>query len=174
MRVMGVDPSLSNTGYVRAEINEDGTLTPYMIGLIQTTPSDSVRYKNEDDYRRAGLIHAELRDEIEWWEPEFVFVEMPVGSQSARACVSYGICIGVFSGLDATQIIVRNSDVKEIATGNKKADKKDMIAWATSKYPDLNWFKGRLAGGYGGKNEHPADALGALEVGLHLINQGKL
>ena len=96
-----------------------------------------------------------------------MFVEVPVGSQSARAMASYGVCIGLLAALsDKPLIEVTPTEVKLAAVGSKTASKQEMISWASDLYPHLNWIKSRGKSELADKNEHIADAIGAIHAGI--------
>jgi hypothetical protein len=101
-----------------------------------------------------------------------VFVEVPVGSQSARAMASYGICVGVLGALRANGIPffeVTPTEVKLAGPGLKTATKQQMITWAMDSHPEANWpmYKTRGKSEVSeAKAEHQADALGAIYAGL--------
>ena len=77
--------------------------------------------KNSDDLNRARK-HSEILKEI-LKDVDIVMVEIPVGSQTARAMASYGICIGILSQIETAMIQVTPTEVKVAATGNKTATK---------------------------------------------------
>lgn len=64
-------------------------------------------------------------------------------------------------------IQVTPNEVKLAACKKKTASKAEMIEWATSHFPDAPWLthksKGELI--LSSKNEHLADALGAIVAG---------
>ena len=96
-----------------------------------------------------------------------VFVEVPVGSQSARAMASYGICVGILSAIRAEGIPlieVTPLEVKHTFTGDKNATKQLMIDTAISLYPDANFPRWR--GEVCSKAEHVADAIAAIHAGV--------
>jgi Holliday junction resolvasome RuvABC endonuclease subunit len=103
---------------------------------------------------------------MEW--PDIICVEIPVGSQSARAMASYGICIGVLASINKPMIQVTPTEVKVAATGNKSATKREMIIWAFSQNSSLKWLT-RTTNGDNiliDKNEHMADAMAAIKAGI--------
>jgi Holliday junction resolvasome RuvABC endonuclease subunit len=60
---------------------------------------------------------------------------------------------------------VTPTEVKMASVGSKTATKEEMITWAVSKYPDINWPKhGKSISA--AKAEHMADAIGALHAGV--------
>ncbi|WP_218958956.1 RuvC family protein [Salinimonas marina] len=96
------------------------------------------------------------------------FVEIPVGSQSARAMASYGICVGLLASIQIPIIQVTPAEVKIAATGSKTATKNEMIHWAVSQYSDADWLTTRRGGQdvVTNKNEHLADAVAAVHAGV--------
>lgn len=97
-----------------------------------------------------------------------IFAEVPVGSQSARAMASYGMCIGLLANVAGPLISVTATEVKMAATGNKNATKDDMIQWAVAKHPSANWKTVKRGGvqTVTSANEHLADALAAIYAGI--------
>tara|TARA_R110000803_G_scaffold200892_2_gene265504 strand:- start:130 stop:675 length:546 start_codon:yes stop_codon:yes gene_type:complete len=166
MKILGIDPSLSNFGLARADYDPvTGVMTPESLTLVETKPqkkNKAVR-KNSEDLERLHLIVPELEKALSG--VSMVMVEMPVGSQSSRAMASYGFCLGILAWVKQPMIQVTPSEVKIIATNDKTASKQMMIDWATQKYPDLNWLE--RGGKFTGKNEHLADALAAIEAGIN-------
>lgn len=172
MRVAGVDPSLSNFGMVKGSLdfNQGNPLFNLEELLLTESKSDKanakVVRKNSDDLNRARLLHNAVQEFVK--DVDLVIVEVPVGSQSARAMASYGVCIGLLSSIKQPLIQVTPSEVKLAAVGSKTASKAEMIDWATALHPKANWLKHKRNGQWvlGSKNEHLADALAAIHAGL--------
>jgi hypothetical protein len=168
LKIIGIDPSLRNCGIVKA------TLDPFTLEytvddliLVSTESQDKkVVRKNSDDLRRGKLLFDGLTEACRG--ASIAIAEIPVGSQSARAMASYGVCVGVLAGCPIPLIQVIPTEVKMAAVGSKTASKAEMIAWATEKFPAAPWltrkFKGKLD--LIDANEHLADAIGAIEAGL--------
>jgi len=101
-----------------------------------------------------------------------VFVEVPVGSQSARAMASYGVCVGVLGALRANNVPffeVTPTEVKLAGAGKKTATKQEMIAWAMAKHPEASWPTYTQHGNLlvsEAKAEHQADAVAAIYAGM--------
>lgn len=169
MKVAGLDISLNNLGICKVII-KDRKLTVDELLLVKPDKSDAetkkkVR-KNSDDLRRARWLREGMIEAIA--DCHIVCVEMPVGSQSARAMASYGICTGVIAGIDKPLIEVTPYDVKLAATGIKTASKEEMIEWAVAKHPEGKWKYKTVKGvkSLTNDNEHMADALAAIYAGL--------
>lgn len=170
MIVVGMDPSLTNWGLARAHLNP-ATLEFSVngLGLIKPHPTKSkqVRQNSKDLKSAEQLAEAAFRAAK---EANVVFVEVPVGSQSARAMASYGVCIGVLGALRAWNVPffeVTPTEVKLATVGKKTASKAEMISWAMQQHPKASWpLKGDKV--IAGKAEHMADAIGAIQAGVHL------
>ncbi len=169
MLVVGLDPSLSNFGMVKADLDLDsGLLTILDVVLIETKPDNKnkVERKNSQNLKRAQALLKGLSGFLK--DVEMVFVEIPVGSQSARAMASYGVCLGVIASIKAPLIQVTPKEVKMSSVGSQTASKRQMIDWATNTYPHVNWFTRKTKGieSFTNKNEHLADAIAAVHAGL--------
>jgi Holliday junction resolvasome RuvABC endonuclease subunit len=169
LKVAGLDPSMSNFGMVKGNLDlTTGILTDVEL-LLQSTSPDSTNKtvrKNSQDLMRARELSSVLMEYMAG--VEMVFVEIPVGSQSARAMASYGMCIGVLSHLSNPMIQVTPTEVKVAATGLKTASKQQMIDWATGTYPNANWITKKVKNtvSFTNANEHLADALAAIHAGV--------
>lgn len=166
--VLGCDPSLSNWGLARGMLClETGIFTDVQLKLIETKPdNDKQVRKNSKDIQRCEDIATGVLDWFQW--AKVVFVEVPVGSQSANGMKSYGVCVGILGAFRASGIMlieVNPTENKLVLTNNKTASKEAMIQAAYSYYPEANWIrdkKGKLLN----KNEHIADAIGAIHAGV--------
>jgi hypothetical protein len=165
--VLGMDPSLRNWGLAEASLDlKDGILSTPHVSLVQ--PEDlqgkQVRQNSKDLHtaeQLAGPVMAAAR------KAKVIFVEVPVGSQSARAMASYGVCVGVLGAVRALGIPlieVTPTENKLIFTGDKSATKREMIDKAVELYPDVNFpvHKGKVPD----KAEHMADAIAAIHSGV--------
>ena len=169
--VGGLDPSLSNFGMCKGiATRKDSVVTTSLdithTSLITSKTNKNIKYKNMDDLHRAMELGAAM---IKFFSSvDEIYVELPVGSQSARAMASYGVCIGIIAALGDRVFRVAAKDVKIAATGNGNASKQDMIDWATSEYPDLDWLTKTIKKKttYTKANEHIADSIAALHAGL--------
>lgn len=169
LKVAGLDPSLSHFGMVKGELDlETGKLFNLQLRLIQTSPDNQNKIvrKNSTDLKRCRKLHIGMQEFIK--DVAMVFVEIPVGSQSARAMASYGMCIGVVAAIQQAVIQVTPTEVKVAATGNKTASKADMIKWAKDAYPDAEWIERVIKGvkNHVNKNEHLSDSLAAIYAGV--------
>lgn len=161
-----MDPSMRNWGLAEAILDlETGMLSVPDLSLISVKEDDrkQVRQNSKDleiaEQLSKAVLAAARRAQI-------VFVEVPVGSQSARAMASYGLCVGVLGAIRAEgiQLIeVTPTEVKLALTGIKHATKDQMIAAAKHIYPHANWpmHQGKPTS----KAEHVADAIGAIYAG---------
>jgi Holliday junction resolvasome RuvABC endonuclease subunit len=164
IQVVGVDAAFSNMGFAIADIDLiSKKILVKDIKLVKTESMSgkSVR-KSSDDLRRAKQLQAALVANSD--HCYVAFVEVPHGSQSARASWSLGIAVGVLSSCPIPIIQVNAEQVKMASIGKKTASKMDIINWAYKLYPDLPWLKSkdRLIQA----NEHMADAIATLHAGV--------
>ena len=163
--VIGMDPSLSNWGFIKAKVDVD---TQRIRGsdalLCETKPGKDKKTvrKNSDDLKRARALSDALKNQCE--DVAIAFVEVPVGSQSAASMKSYGVCIGILSMMSIPMIQVSPDEVKLAGAGCKNATKEEMI----TAHPEIFWLKRKTKGDAVllNKNEHLADALGAIYAGM--------
>ena len=172
IRVAGLDPSLRNLGIVVADVDISQPDYPFEIVRMELSqPKDEAKKaktvrKNSDDLRRAKQLHDAFQKAIS--EAAFAFVEVPVGSQSARAMASYGICIGVLASCSIPMIQLSPTEVKMAGCGVKTATKEEMIEAMYAEHPNAGWLTRKLNGEkvLTGSNEHLADACAAIKAGL--------
>ena len=167
--VLGMDPSMSNWGLAAADLClTSGCLeTPRLTLVKPKVQSGKQVRQNSKDLQRAEDLATTVA--IEARKAKVVFVECPVGSQSARAMASYGMCVGILGSLRAegVQLIeVTPSEVKVALSGDAHATKQAMIDTAVAEYPEANWpmHRGSISGA---RAEHLADAIGAIHAGVH-------
>jgi len=172
IKVVGQDPSLRNWGLAVGLYDLDSrTLKITQLGLTCPVLSKGKQVRqNSLDLESAYQLY--LGAVMAAREAHAVFVEVPVGSQSARAMASYGICVGVLGALRAEGIPfyeVSPAEVKLAGYGAKTATKEQMISWAMKAHPEANW---PLYSQHGqslvseAKAEHQADAIAAIYAGL--------
>lgn len=171
INVVGVDPSLRNFGIVKAVLDvETMKIVSIKEMLLVESESNTKKQKtvrkNSDDLRRARLLHEGFVEACK--DASFAFVEVPVGSQSARSMASYGICVGVLAACPVPLIQVTPAEVKLAMTGIKTATKEEMIEAAVAEFPGAPWLSRKLKGERVllNDNEHLADAVGALKAGI--------
>ena len=172
IRVVGQDPSLRNWGLAVGTYNlETKKLTIESVDITNPELSKGKQVRqNSLDLESAFQLYKGAVTAAEG--AHAVFVEVPVGSQSARAMASYGICVGVLGGLRANGIPffeVTPTEVKLAGPGNKTATKQDMIKWAMAAHPEANWPTYKQNGTTmvsEAKAEHMADAVAAIYAGI--------
>lgn len=159
---------MSNWGIAHGLLDlETGCLdTPHLEVIIPTEITTKQVRQNSKDLHEAEQLSKVALDYAR--RSKIVFVEVPVGSQSARAMASYGMCVGILGAIRAEGIPlieVTPSEVKIALAGNKNATKTDMIREAMHWYPEANfpYHHGKLSNK---KAEHMADAIGAIHAGV--------
>lgn len=173
IKVVGFDPSLRNWGIAK------GVFYPYdtkqlvikQLDVIQPVLSKGKQVRqNSLDLESALQLAKGAMAAAEG--AQAIFVEVPVGSQSARAMASYGVCVGVLGALRATGIPffeVTPTEVKMASYGKQTASKKEMIEWALLQHPEGNWPTYKEHGKEvisEAKAEHQADAIAAIYAGV--------
>lgn len=164
-----MDPSLRHWGLSEADLDlSDGVLTTPLGSIIE--PKDlqgkNMRVNMNDQWLAEQLaipVLAACR------RAKAIFVEVPVGSQSARAMASYGICVGILGAVRALGIPyfqVGASENKRVFTGNSNATKKQMINRLIEFYPEIILPQGLTKGSIGDKSEHIADATASIHSGV--------
>lgn len=168
--VLGIDPSMSNFGFVLAQVDPlTGEIvgTPY-IKLVQTAPTKDKKTirKSSDDLRRCRELYTPLKELVA--KADIVCSEMPLGSQNASAMKSVGICMGLLSTIDKPFIQVMPEEVKLASVGTKTASKAEMIDWAYNRHPDANWLRKskKPDAPITAKNEHIADAIAVVAASV--------
>lgn len=145
LKVVGLDPSMSNFGIVKADLDVDSlafTITDVI--LLETEPEKDKKVrkvvrKNSEDLDRARILYNGLQEHAKGaW---IGFAEIPVGSQSSRAMASYGMCLGVLASCPIPLIQVTPTEVKVAGAGTKTATKEEMIEWAVAKHPEAGWLR---------------------------------
>lgn len=179
LRIVGMDPSLRHWGIASGILEVDQTFTAKTIQVIEPVlPTGKQTRQNSLDLAAAEWLFTAAINAAR--DADAVFVEVPVGSQNARAMASYGICVGVVAALRATGIPIFEVTATEVklAAGHKPtATKTDMIRWGLIWHPTLDWpyqtKKGQKVV-VESKAEHMADALAAIHAGLNLDSFKKL
>lgn len=165
--VMGIDPSLRNTGIATAFVDTERNKIVQIIGLslARTKPGPKGQRKSSADYEAALVIRSVIGKRIHEFDPKVVFAEIPSGSQSARGTMSAGISIGIMACTQPQPIEVTPQQVKLQSVGIRTATKGEMIEWAVGLYPDAPWqttANGRIMS----SNEHLADAVATIHAGF--------
>ena len=170
--VCGADPSLRNWGYAsgiydtvtrQLTLQHLGVITPVLPTGKQVRQNsldlESAKQLYEGSVKATRGAHA-------------VFVEVPIGSQSARAMAGYALCCGVLGALRASGVPLHEvtpTEVKMAGYGKKTATKQDMIQWAMEQHPEAPWPMYKQKGVSivsEAKAEHMADATAAIYAGL--------
>ena len=171
--VVGFDPSLRNWGIAKGVLipSQKMQLRIDWLDVIQPVlPTGKQVRQNSVDLESAKQLC-----EGAWKAAQgahAIFVEVPVGSQSARAMASYGICVGVLGALRTSGVHffeVTPTEVKLASAGKKTATKAEMIEWGVKQHPEAQWPT-YLSNGTmkisEAKAEHMADAIAAIYAGI--------
>ena len=167
LTVVGMDPSSRNWGIAAGTLDTDtGTVTIKTLRVTQPIlPEGKQVRQNSSDL---ALAHQLNEGVLPFLKANLIFAEIPQGSQSARASLCSGICIGVLGSIRsaATFFEVTPDEVKRFSVGKKTATKKEMIAWAVAKHPEAPWPRKSNGEVKLGDAEHMTDAVAAIYAGL--------
>lgn len=168
--IAGVDGALANFGMVKMEYDllADRLMRIVDMRLVETEKSKvkSVR-ASSDNLARATSIQKALQEFLTG--TVLTFGEVPTGGQSAKAVLSFGIVIGLYSGI-RNFAEVSPYETKLATVGTKTASKEEMINWAFTTYPSAKWLTTKRGGEMvpTKKNEHLADAAAICHAGIKL------
>jgi len=171
--VVGMDPSLRNWGLAKGTYYpHSGQLDITQFDVIQAVIEEGKSVRNNSKDLSAAQQLAKAATQF-MAGAKAVFVEVPHGSQSARAAASYGICIGILGAMRAQEISffeLSEADVKAATVGKKtKTTKREVIDWAMKRFPTAPWPMKTEKGVQSvveGRAEHMADATGAIVAGI--------
>lgn len=157
MIILGVDPSLSNTGYGLLE-SINNKLRPIEGGVIKTASSDPLS-------KRLAIISKEFIQIIDNFSPDVIAVE---DLHSRPKFAKTSILMGHARGVILSSAGVRGIDVfdyqptqaKNIVTGSGRADKKQVMLSVSKILNNENLLK----------NEHVADAF-SIAICHSIINK---
>lgn len=167
--VLGMDPSLRNWGMAFSHLDlETGVLDTPDLSLIKTAeePKGKQVRQNSYDIEAAEELASGVMPLAQ--QAKVIFVEVPVGSQSAAAMKGYGVCIGILGAIRAAGIPiieVSEAESKKVMTTRRTATKDEMIQAGMAWYPNANWpmQRGNVTAG---RAEHMADAIAAIHAGV--------
>jgi crossover junction endodeoxyribonuclease RuvC len=163
--VLGVDPSLCNTGIAAVELLADGERVLETL-VVRTAPSAKKRrvLVGDDNVRRISEIAEALDAAIQRHRPVALVVEAPAGSKGAQAARALALALATvvtvarLRGLPLVQ--VQPLDVKRAVCGAKSADKGEIILAIERRHPEVVWPSPASV------IEHAADAVGAVVAAL--------
>lgn len=165
MRFISIDSSLRNTGIALGSINKEGNVHIHDIHLHSTEKTKNKQVRASSDLiESCRSTHRFIEMFVFKYNPDFIFIETPSGSQSASGMKSYGATCQLIGALDPIPIEVTPNEVKMASVNKKTASKAEMIDWAYNKFSGLQWLKSgdRLLK----KNEHLADAIAVAFAGI--------
>lgn len=162
LTLLGLDPSLRNWGFCLADYNPISQELNIQTGGVISFNPDKTQKQNIQDLHTAHTLYTTLKLLVK--RADYYVAELPTGSQSSRAMVSYALCIGVLGSLWHTNpklIPVSPTQVKNKVKAN--ASKQEIIDWCIDRHPDiLSWLPKAKS-----KQEHICDSI----VALHLLTE---
>lgn len=162
VKVIAFDPSLRNWGAAIADV-DNTEITILSTGVLKTKPVNIKRMsQNKKDLITAEELYTGLKKVL---DPEAIYcVEVPHGSQSSRAMVSYGVCIALIALIRADNpkmVLVSANDVKAIVRRDKEHNptKDDVINWVKANHPEAPLPTDKSV-------EHVCDAIVAIHAAM--------
>lgn len=165
LKVIGLDPSYRNWGIAIGSASlTTGDLTIHTLDTIHTEaqPKGGRIRASTWDIESAYTLYEGVYNHV--LDADIVCIEVPTGSQDAKAALGRGICLGILGSLLSNKMIfVTPQSVKKII-GKDNATKADSVAHAMSKHPEAPWpmHRGKVSVT---KAEHSADAVNAIYAG---------
>ena len=159
MIILGVDPSLSNTGYGLLE-SLNNKLKPIEGGVIRTSSSDQLT-------KRLAIISKEFDQIIDNFLPDVIAVEdLHSRPKFAKTSILMGHARGVIlasAGIKNIEVFdYQPTQAKDIVTGSGRADKKQVMLSVSKILNNQNILK----------NEHVADAF-SIAICHSIISKSK-
>ena len=166
--VLGMDPSLRHWGLAEASLDLcDGVLSNLTGSIVEPKDLEGKQVRvNSNDLWLAEQLADPVFKAVK--RAKVIFVECPVGSQSARAMAAYGVQMGILGMIRAMGyplIEVTATENKRVFTGKGTATKKEMISQLIDYYPQIMLPPGK-GGKPGDKSEHIADAVASIHSGV--------
>jgi hypothetical protein len=163
-----MDPSMTSWGIAKGTLLDNLIQVNHVQVVNPVLPTGKQVRQNSKDLVAATQLFKAAYEACR--DADAVFVEVPVGSQSARAMASYAMCVGVLGAMRSLGIKffeVTPTEVKLAGPGIKDATKAQMIQWAMAAHPQANWpmHNGKVSAT---KAEHCADAASAIHAGVQL------
>lgn len=170
LKLLGMDPSFSNWGLAAMLYDTEArSLSLAKLDVIQPPKDNSKQVrKSSQDLARAEYLFEKVMSYMPYVDA--ICIEVPHGSQNARASLGAGACIGLIAAIRNSHgakpvICVNATETRMEITGKASATKQQGIDWASGLYPDANWPKlnGQIIAS---KAEHMADAVAAVHAGI--------
>lgn len=158
-----IDASLNNIGLT---VWRDGEIVSAK--LLRHTEKHSKKEKKGDiRIKRITDNFNFVKEALDKYTPEKVLVESPTGSQDSSAMISYTFelaLIAYIQTLSYKVCTVTPAQAKKSLTGNKNADKKEVMAAVREKYPDAP-FPSNSKGEWYAYCEHLCDSVAIYLAG---------
>lgn len=178
--VMGLDGSLANFGIAVAVVDLDTKTIIEVKDLVLSKTAKNAKLKRAtDDFTRFQQHWNIVKEVADKYNVNIMYGEIPSGAQDARASFAFGGVTAMLAGLGTYyQVgVVTPAEVKVAATGNKHADKEDVIAAMHKAFPTAPWITGKKANAMNitttsglyltNANEHLADSVGVILAGIN-------
>lgn len=164
IKLASFDPSLRNWGYALLTFDTNTQQLALKSCGVISPPKDikNLNKQNQKDITTANNLYTNLVDIIK--QADIWIAEVPYGSQSSRAMVSYALCCGVLGSMlsyNSKFIQVSPHDVKKFI-GDKNTDKQQIIDWVKQTHQNTLHLILQAKS----KAEHICDAIVACHVAI--------
>lgn len=159
MKIIGLDPSISNWGIAKGTLSEDNVLKITDISTLSLKGLLNPKVKKSlNNMRLSNLLYTQLKEDLK--DADIVCVEVPHGCKSATAACNLYMVHAILGILDKDKdfVLVTPFDIKKVVG---KETKRDIIEWAYARHPEAPWL---MRNGLPQLNvsEHQADAIAAI------------
>lgn len=167
LRIVSHDPSLRNWGMACLYLDtETKVISIVELHVVQHVAPRALTKTNVKDLSSSVALVSAIAIVSRNFKPDIHIAELPIGSQSYKAAVGYGLCIGVLGSIPSNQLItVSPNEVKKVV-GNDNPSKQVIVDWVLKHHPTCPFpvHNGKLNMS---KAEHMADAIVATHAALH-------
>lgn len=166
MMILGLDISMTNTGWVMVEVHPSEPMAPVAAGVVSTKKNDDADMKaTADNLRRVGDQWWELHRVVQTWKPTLLVVEAMSWPRNAGAATKMAMVWGAVAALqrefNLAVIPITASVVRKRLLNKKAASKAEVSAFLAEKYGGVRMMElhGTLPES---RHEHIDDALATV------------
>lgn len=167
LRIVSHNPSLRNWGMACLYLDtETKVISIVELHVVQHVAPRALTKTNVKDLSSSVALVNAIAIVSRNFKPDLHIAELPYGSQTFKAAVGYGLCIGVLGSIPCTQLItVTPHEVKKMV-GDGNPTKHDVVDWVLKHHPTCPFPIHNNAINMS-KAEHMADAIVATHAALH-------
>lgn len=171
VRAFGVDPGFANFGWAVVDLAEPDIAASYLAGGVITTKKAQKKQRvasADDNYQRMQYLTRQLLHLFEVHQPSVVCAESmsfpPNASGAAKMAYSWGILAALAEERDVPMVMHTPQEIKLAVVQDRAASKLEIKEGLEKLYPKLTSILSHIPRG---RQEHPIDALAAVETARH-------